>query len=413
MFKLSGKSGDGIGAFGLKTHPDGSAEIAVIDSVMSDEPPLPRKAGLGGPAYTRHCLEAIVLERGMLWPPETVETALDLLDRIDGGGVSAARYETWIYAGDDSSVTRQSVRPFEPQPGTALQRRKFPEKEVDYDALLQGQAQRAEDELNRASLRGPWHERYATTLADFAKGRVATGQLLSSLLTRQAVAERSFLVNSVNSGTFDSDGFMELVSLRYVRALCQFELAANDPLRQPDLIELGRTILLLMATGHMNEARELAHRASARLGDEIFMPIVPLLGFACMLDRPDLIMDRPHGDFGTGLAAAAADYFRAIAAQNGAEVAQATAAIVDARRYQIASFSDEYVTDFDDDLSFAVPYEAAALCNFALSRGTEPSLVDHPAMRLPTGQFPDLSGRALRHVELHGVLLKAQRDARS
>ncbi|MFC4254741.1 hypothetical protein GRI97_04845 [Altererythrobacter xixiisoli] len=96
MLKLSGSSGDGIGALGIKRQAYGPFEIAVIDTLLVQEPQPLRKTGLGGKAYARHGLEAIVLERGGLWAPETMTASLDLLERIDNGDVTSHRFEVWL-----------------------------------------------------------------------------------------------------------------------------------------------------------------------------------------------------------------------------------------------------------------------------------------------------------------------------
>lgn len=410
MLKLSGKAGDGIGALGLKTLASGRYEIAVIDTVLADEPQLLRKAGLGGCAYTRHCLEAIVLERGGLWPPETVETSLDLLERIDDDKIEAQRFETWTYGDVGGTLSRQAVGAFEARSGTRLQQHAFPEKTITYPAELSRQVERFSDELGRASLQNPWRQRYAETLAEFAAGRAGTGVLLCALLTRQAIAERNLIVESAGTGAFATEAGLELISLRYVRALCQIEISADQPLLRPDLIELGRTILLLVAIGHFHEAQELGMRVAQFVEENPFIPTVPLFGLAWAIGRNDLISaDRPS--YGTGLPQAFHDFYAAMAASDAVGCGKAIHTVADARRFQIASFSDAYVTDFDDDISWCLPYEAAAMQKLAKRTGIILDAIDHPIMELPTAIFPDLSDLPLRHTELHGLLVKKLRDA--
>ncbi|AUH65253.1 hypothetical protein [Paracoccus zhejiangensis] len=408
MLKLSGQNGDGIGALGLKPHADGTYEIAVVDTVMSDEEQALRKAGLGGARYLRHCLEAIVLERGGLWPPEVLDTSLDLLELIDGGRISTERYEVWSYGETAGDLTRQEIRAFTSSSASPLQKHEFPEKHIDFDALLSRMAGRYEDELGRASLRHLWIDRYRSTLKEYVLHKAGPGPLLAALLTRQALAERNFVINSARTGQFDAGNYLELVSLRYVRTLCQFELSKGSMLRRPDLIEVGRTILLLAAVGLLQEARELGTRAVSGEIEKPFLPALSRLALAWASGRLDLMIDLGRPDFKPHTDELARGFLDSLSAKDVEGCAAAVAGILAARNHQLASFSDDYVTDFDDDLSWSVPYDAGALLRIAAAHGLVigRGAIDHGALDLPTATFPDLQSDQLRYLDLYGLLVK-------
>ncbi len=392
MLKLAGKGGDGIGTLGLKPLADGAFEMVVVDTLHAAEDQAPRKAGMGGAAYTRHCLEAIVLQRGGLWPPETIETAMDLLEKIDNGKIAQARFEVWIYADGPTGLTRSATEPFAVQPGTSLQPHEFPAKLLDWPGLLARAAVRCDDELSRRSLLNPWDDRHAATLAEFRAGRSDAGRLLTALLARQALIERRFVRDSAHADSFDAGRYLDLIGLRYQRALCQLDLAGESALTTPDPIEMGRTILLLAAVGRLGEARELGQRLALLIENEPFVPAIPMIGLAWAMGRPELLMARAHGKGGAEVRAVARGFFVALAQGDADACRKAIVAVLDSRQRQIASFSDRHVTDFDDDLSWAVPYDGAAMVWIARAAGLEVAPIQHPAFDLPTGRFPDLRG---------------------
>ena len=410
MLKLAGKGGDGLGALGLKPLADGRFDMVVVDTVHVSGGQDARKAGMGGACYTRHCLEAIVLERGGLWPPETVETAMNLLERIDDGKINQARFEVWAYADGPNGPARSTVGPFDAHPDTALQAHEFPAKPLDWPSLLAGSAAQCEDEMSRGSLRDLWEVRHAKTLAEFQAGNSGFGRLLTALLARQALTERLFIRDSARDDRFDAGRYLDLIGVRYLRTLCQLDLAGDQALMQPDPIEVGRTILLLAAVGRLNEARELGQRLAPLLAQPAFVPTVPLIGLAWATGRPEILTESRTGKGGAEVRAAAKSFFAALAQADADTCRQAIVAVLDSRRRQIASFSDRHVTDFDDDLSWAVPYEGAAMIWIARVAGIEIAPVDHPAFALATGRFPDLRAAQLGLQALHVVVAERLRS---
>ncbi len=415
MQKLQGDSGDGIGALGLKKRDDGRFDLMMVDTVMQGEAPFLRKAGMGGARYTRHCLESIVLERGGLWMPETVSTSFDILEKIDAGHVAQATFETWTYVADGDAVRRQSVRASTPMADAALQHRKFIEKDIDWPALMEQTAAQAAEELEHASLKDLWVTRYASALDDYLATGMDQGRMLCALLARQAVAERIFLRETAASGAFNTQHYLTMIGARYVRTLCLLDLCAkgngDDMLRMPDLTEAGRTILLLAAAGRIPEASELGVRLLSHLGETTpFVPMVPLFALAWATGRDDMMANPERDGFGTTLQD---DLRRVLAHIRGEDHDPDTvvARIIDARMRQMGGFSDEYHIDYDDGLSWAMPYEAMAIRQIcAFTKRPVPS-PDHPALALPTAQIPDLQGQQLPFQDIYARFLETRKAA--
>ena len=409
MEKFQGNSGDGLGALGLKLRDDKLFDLISVDTEMRGEAPFLRKAGMGGARYMRHCLESSVLERGGLWMPETVEKALDVLEKLDGGQVAKTTFETWVYVEDGDAVKRQATKPNLPLKGAALQHRKFVEKDIDWAGLFTQTADQAQEERDRDSLKPAWQDRYAKTLADYATGAANDGQMLCALLTKQAVSERSFLSQTAQTGEFATDAFLSMISARYVRTLCLCDLSAADPSvtnpLAPDLTEVGRTILLLASAGRMSEVMELGTRIAPYIDPEtLFVPVVPRMGLAFATQRDDLL-DTDEQTFGTTLLEDARGILAYVRGEDAGDISALTHQMIDGRKRQIGNYSDEYHIDFDDGLSHAMPYEACAiigLCNYYMRDA--PSR-NHPALGLPSAQVPDLSTAQLSFQDSYAAFL--------
>lgn len=410
MQKFQGKSGDGLGALGLKQAPDGTYALISVDTVIRDEAPFLRKAGMGGARYMRHCLESVVLERGGLWMPETIENALDILEKIDGGLVTEAKFESWVYVADGDKVDRQSIKPNVPLANAALQHRKFIEKDINWPALLQQTADQANEEIERDSLRVLWVDRYADTLGKYRQNAATDGQLLCALLTRQAYEERMFLHETVQTGEFATEPFLKMIGARYIRALCQFDLSAADqkttnPLA-PDLTEIGRTILLLCAAGRVPEAMELGARAAPYINPEtLFVPIVPRLALA-LASNQDTLLETEEHDFGSALRANCQAALQHLRGSADVDISTILGQIIDGRMRQMGSFSDEYHIDFDDGLSWAMPYEACAITALCQHFKRAVPVSDHTAMTLPTAVVPDLRSARMPYQDTYAVFLE-------
>lgn len=410
MQKLQGKSGDGLGALGLKPRSDGTYELVSVDTVIRDEAPFLRKAGMGGARYLRHCLESVVLERGGLWMPETVETALDILEKLDGGLVSKADFETWVYVADGDKVDRQAVKANLPEPQTRLQHRKFIEKDIHWASLFQQTADQAAEEIGRASLRPLWVDRYVKTFDQYRENDATDGALLCALLTRQAQTEREFLRDTAKDGAFAVEPFLTMIGARYVRTLCQFDLSAADqkstnPLA-PDLTEVGRTILLLCAAGRVPEAMELGARAAPNIAkDTLFVPVIPRFGLAVASGQDDLL-DTDEQDFGTTLRTDCQTVLAYLRGAGDVDISTTLGLIIDGRMRQMGGFSDEYHIDFDDGLSWGMPYEASAIFGLCQHFGRAVPKTDHLALSLPTAQVPDLRNARMPYQDIYAIFLE-------
>lgn len=410
MQKFQGKSGDGLGALGLKQKPDGTFALISVDTVIRGEAPFLRKAGMGGARYMRHCLESVVLERGGLWMPETIENALDILEKIDGGLVTEAKFENWVYVADGDKVDRQSIQPNLPEKNTALQHRKFIEKDINWPGLFQQTADQAAEETGRPLLRALWVDRYANTLEAYRQNAATDGQLLCAFLTRQAYEERVFLKQTSDEGAFAVEPFLKMIGARYTRALCQFDLSAADqnttnPLA-PDLSEIGRTILLLCAAGRVPEAMELGARAVPYINAEtLFVPIVPRLALAIAADQ-DALLNADEHDFGSGLSENCQAVLGHLRGADGIDISTAVGQIIDGRMRQMGGFSDEYHIDFDDGLSWGMPYEASAIIALCQHFKRAVPVLTHPAMTLPCAAVPDLRAARMPYQDVYAAFLE-------
>lgn len=414
MQKFQGKSGDGIGALGLKQTEDGKYELVSVETVIRDEPPFLRKSGMGGARYLRHCLEAVVLQRGGLWMPETMENALGILEKLDGGRISDARFETWVYVQDGQGVKRVTIADSNPEPDCPLQARNFTDKDITWPALLTQVANQSAEELSRPSLKPIWIDRYARVIEHYPETGADDGRFLSALLTRQAVAQRRFLVETAQTGEFAVQPFLSMLAARYVRALCQFELSAGNktftnPLA-PDPTEVARTMLLLCAAGRVPEAMELGARIDAYIKPEtLFVPVAMRFALSVCTNRDELLdLDAPT--FGTTLLQDTRQVIGYLRGQDRTGPGDAINRIIHARSRQMGSYSDEYHLDFDDELSMGMPYEACAILEMCRYFRRDVPVVDHPMLALPTARVPDLSGVKLPLQETYAVFM-ARRPA--
>ena len=414
MQKLQGEAGDGIGALGLKERDDGSYELVSVETVLKDEPPFLRKSGMGGARYLRHCLEAVVLQRGGRWMPETMADALDILEKLDGGRIPEARFERWIYIQAGNDLKRVAVVPSVPDPDSPTQHRKFVEKDVVWPDLLALVAAQAADELSRPSLMEIWIDRYRSVIEAYPEQVADDGRFLCALLTRQAETERRFLVETAETGSFATSPYLSMAAARYIRSLCLFDLSERDesfgnPLA-PDPSETARTMLLLCAIGRVPEAMELGSRIDRYIDPgTLFVPVLQRFALSICTGR-DTLLDIEAPEFGTTLRRDCRTVLDYLKGRDATDIGEAIARIIDARRRQMGSFSDEYHLDFDDELSMGMPYEACAILGLSDYFGRAVPAVDHPAMSLPTAQAPDLRSARLPLQEAYAAFLAKHAD---
>jgi hypothetical protein len=396
MFSFTGTSGSGIAAVGTRPRADGLHDLAAIDTVVDGDPLLPRKAGMGGPRYLRHCLEVALLGRGGLWLPETMQQASDVLTLIDGGGIGEARILSAVYVTDGDSARHDRDQAWTARPDVPFQTRRIPERTHDWAALLTRLGHAATDELGRPSLVALWVDGPAAVLAQVARGdETAAARALVALVAIRARAERAFLAQTASGAEADARSFHTLLSARVVRAACLLAASSAGPhpeLRVPELTELGRTILLAVAAGWLPEARELGFRVRPWLqarGADFVPPVARLaLAWASGLDLPfDPARDTVSGTTAEADCAALLASF----ADSTIAIEGPLLRLLEARRRLYAGFDDVLHTDFDEDLMTIIPVEVLAMSRLRGVATPGGMSIDHPLMDLPTARLPDLS----------------------
>ena len=396
----------GLTALVIENRPGGAIFLKPVVTEIVGEPPYPRRAGMGGVRYLRHCLESAAIDRSGRWPAGMIQRALELLQRIDGASGWTVEAEIRSYrALSETEVVPAGRREWIADPGMAFVEDTLPDEPRDYAAILQELAALARSDLSNDAFIHLWHDLPEQELKAWRAGRGDTGRVLTALLGRQAWLERRFLVAVAGDEPDDAwPLFHEMVSVRYVRTLCLLHRAAatswREPLLWPDITELGRSALLLCCCGWLDEAHEILHRSSTMLrsAQNRFVPLMSWFGSAFGRQSPEMLAKAPVEKFDEAGYAAAQRILAGWRTPDPTGLAADLASFAARRSWRLGQFDDEYHLDFDDGLSWALPYEAGAVIVARAKLGLATQRPDHPLFDLPTARFQPADG-PIRHYQ--------------
>ena len=410
-FNLSGENGSGLATIGLRRRADGQAEIKAVSTEFEGEAPYPRRAGMGGMRYLRNCLEAALRNDGGTWMPDRMLAAGELLALIDGGLVVSVKAERWIYTGgeDDHPVKLVSEKPWRMTPSQAFEDAPQSDLSDDWRYLFEQGVEISREQCERQVLREVWDTYAATAVGN----RTAPpGLAITSLLGRQALLERQFLVAAAEGDERAWPLFHDLVSARYVRTLCLLHRCERTKWQQeilwPDISELGRTILLLSCCGWLKEAGELTHRARHMIlsHQNQFVPLVPWFGIVWGTQNPEILAKGAVPKFHQETYEDMDWVLRNWQSDDLDQLAARLARISDRRRWTMGQFDDEYHIDFDDGFSWTIPYETGAVLMARKAQGLTVPEIEHPIFDLPTAMFHLAQGLATQHQDVYARFIR-------
>ena len=278
---------------------------------------------------------------------------------------------------------------------------------MDYRSRFEDQASSAQSDLESEAFSLLWEAQPALFLREYCAGKSSRGAFLTGLLGRQAWLERRFLIALAEGDAAAWPLFHEMVAARYIRTLCLLHRCARTEWKQeilwPEISELGRTILLLSCCGWLKEAGELAHRARHMIlsHQNQFVPLIPWFGIVWGTQNPDVL---GHGAVDKFHQPTLKDVEWVLRNWQGDDLdglAERLARIADRRRWMMGQFDDEYHIDFDDGLSWTVPYEVGAVLSARRAKGLPVPDVDHPIFALPTAGFELASGPVTHYQDLY------------
>lgn len=398
----------GLTALVIENRPGGVIFLKPVVTEIVGEPPYPRRAGMGGVRYLRHCLKSAAIDRSGRWPAGMIQRSLELLQRIDGATGWTVEAEIRAYrALSDTEVVAAGRREWTADPEMAFVEDVLPDEHRDYAAVLQELAGLARSDLSNDAFIHLWRDQPEQELKAWRAGRGDAGRVLTALLGRQAWLERRFLVAVAQDEPDAWPLFHEMVSVRYVRTLCLLHRAAatdwREPLLWPDITELGRTALLLCCCGWLDEAHEIVHRSSTMLrsAQNRFVPLMSWLGNAFAGRSPDMLAEGPVKKFDEAGYAVAQRILTGWKATDPTDLAADLASFADRRRWRLGQFDDEYHLDFDDGLSWALPYEAGAVIMARVKLGLAIPQPDHPLFDLPTARFQPADGPIQHYQDIY------------
>lgn len=395
----------GLTALVIENRPGGAIFLKPVVTEIVGEPPYPRRAGMGGVRYLRHCLESAAVDRSGRWPAGMIQRSLELLQRIDGATGWIVEAEVRSYrAVSETEVVPAGRREWIADPEMAFVEDALPDESRDYAAILQELAALARSDLSNEAFIHLWRHQPEQELKAWRAGRGDAGRVLTALLGRQAWLERRFLVAVAQDEPEAWTLFHEMVSVRYVRTLCLLHRAAvtdwREPLLWPDITELGRNALLLCCCGWLHEAQEIWHRSSAMLHSDQrrFVPLASWFGSAFAGQTPDLLAEGAVEKFDEPGYATAQRLLAGWREPDPSGLAADLASFADRRRWRLGQFDDEYHLDFDDSLSWVVPYEAGAVIMARARLGLATGRPDHALFDLPTARF-QLADGPIQHYQ--------------
>ncbi len=398
----------GLTALVIEDRPAGAIFLKPVVTEIVGEPAYPRRAGMGGVRYLRHCLESAAVDRSGRWPAGMIQRALELLQRIDGATGWTVEAEVRAYrALSETEVVPAGRREWIADPGMAFVEDALPDEPRDYATMLQELAALARSDLANDAFIHLWRDQPEQELKAWRAGRGDPGRVLTALLGRQAWLERRFLVTVVRDAPEAWPLFHEMVSVRYVRTLCLLHRAAaagwREPLLWPEITELGRSALLLCCCGWLDEAHEIVHRSSTMLrsAQNRFVPLMSWFGSAFAGRSPAMLAEGAVEKFDEAGYAAAQRILTGWRAPDPTGLAADLASFADRRRWRLGQFDDEYHLDFDDGLSWALPYEAGAVTMARAKLGLTPLTVEHPLFDLPSARFQLAIGPASHYQDIY------------
>lgn len=398
----------GLTALVIEDRPGGAIFLKPVVTEIVGEPPYPRRAGMGGVRYLRHCLESAAIDRSGRWPAGMIQRALELLQRIDGATGWTVEPEIRSYrAVSDTEVVPAGRREWTADPGMLFAEDALPDEPRDYAAILQELTSLARSDLSNDAFIHLWRHQPEQELKAWRAGRGDAGRVLTALLGRQAWLERRFLVAVDRDEEEAWPLFHEMVSVRYVRTLCLLHRAAvtgwREPLLWPDITELGRTALLLCCCGWQHEAHEIRHRSTVMLRSDQrrFVPLVSWFGSAFAGQSPDILAEGAVEKFDESGYVTAQRLLAGWRESKPAGLAADLASFADRRRWGLGQFDDEYHLDFDDGLSWVLPYEAGAVITARQRLGLGTPQPEHPLFDLPTARFQPADGPSQHYQDIY------------
>ncbi len=398
----------GLTALVIEDRPAGAIYLKPVVTEIVGEPAYPRRAGMGGVRYLRHCLESAAIDRSGRWPAGMIQRALELLQRIDGATGWTVEPEVRSYrALSETEVVAAGRREWVADPEMAFVEDALPDLPRDYGVMLQELAGLARSDLANSAFIHLWHERPEQELKAWRAGQGDAGRVLTALLGRQAWLERRFLDAVARDDPDAWPLFHEMVSARYVRTLCLLHRAAatdwREPLLWPDITELGRTALLLCCCGWLDEAHEIVHRSSTMLHSDQnrFVPLMSWFGIAFAGRSSEMLAKGPVEKFDEPGYAAIQRILTGWKASDPSDLAADLVSFADRRSWRLGEFDDEYHLDFDDGLSWALPYEAGAVIMARAKLGLAPLQAEHPLFDLPSARFQPAAGPSSHYQDIY------------
>lgn len=398
----------GLTALVIEDRPEGAIFLKPVVTEIAGEPPYPRRAGMGGVRYLRHCLESAAVDRSGRWPAGMIQRALELLQRIDGATGWTVEAEIRSYrALSETEVVPAGRREWIADPGMAFVEDVLPDELHDYAAILQELAGLARSDLANDAFIHLWHDQPGQELKAWRAGRGDAGRALTALLGRQAWLERRFLVAIAREEPESWPLFHEMVSARYVRTLCLLHRAEatgwREPLLWPEITELGRSALLLCCCGWLDEAHEIVHRSLPllRSAQNRFVPLMSWFGSAFAGRSPEMLTEGATEKFDETGYTTAQRILTGWNAPDPSGLAADLASFADRRRWRLGQFDDEYHLDFDDGLSWVLPYEAGAVSMARAKLGLADPRPEHPIFDLPTARFQPAGGPAHHYQDIY------------